>query len=143
MEDLVHLVEDFGEGGLEVNPLAHVRRPACGMLYANDAGVVCKSKKHLAKMTVIVTVFESAGLTVCETKKETTLPRTLNKVLPAPPLVIEAAGQRYICRRCIFCAWAPSYKRKRRPYAINERRIRLAWACYDRFKRDILRSFQA
>ena len=66
------------------------------MLYADDAGVVPKSTEDLAKMTVIVTVFESAGLTVSETKKETTLPRTLNKVLPAPPLVIVAAGQRYM-----------------------------------------------
>ena len=64
----MHLEEDFGEGGLEVEPLAHVRRPVCGMLYADDAGVVRQSKEDLAKMTVIVTVFESAGLTVCETK---------------------------------------------------------------------------
>ena len=90
----MHLEEDFGEGGLEVEPLAHVRKPVCGMLHADDAGVVCKSTENFAKMTVIVTVFESAGLTVCETKKETTLPRTLNKVLPTPPLVIEAASQR-------------------------------------------------
>ena len=53
---------------MEVEPLAHVRRPVCGMLYADDAGVVRQSKEDLAKMTVIVTVFESAGLTVCETK---------------------------------------------------------------------------
>ncbi len=139
----MHLEEDFGQGGLEVEPLAHVRRPVRGMLYADDPGVVCKSKEDHAKMTVIVTVFETAGLTVCETKKETTLPRTLNKDLPAPPLVIEAAGQRYVCRRCIFFAWARSYQRKRRHYAINYRRIPLAWACYDLFKRDILRLFQA
>ena len=101
---------------MDVEPLAHVRWPVCGMLYVDDAGVVCKSKEDLAKMTVIVTVFESAGLTVCETKKETTLPRTLKMVLPAPPLVIEAAGQRYVCRRCIFCAWARSYQRNRRNF---------------------------
>ena len=69
------------------------------MLYADDAGVLCKSTEDLAEMTVIVTVFESAGLTVCETIEEITLLRTLSKVLPAPSLVIEAAGQRYICRR--------------------------------------------
>ena len=81
-EDLVHLEEDFGEGGLEVETLAHVRRPVRGLLFAGDAGVVCKSTENLARITVIVTVFEAAGLTVCETKKETTPPRTLNKVLP-------------------------------------------------------------
>ena len=61
------------EGGLEVEPLAHVRRPVCDMLYADDAGVLCKSTENLAKMTVIVTVFKSAGLTVWEKHKETTL----------------------------------------------------------------------
>ena len=35
------------------------------MLYADDAGVVCKSPENLARITVIVTVFETAGLTVC------------------------------------------------------------------------------
>ena len=37
------------------------------MLYADDAGIVFKSMEGLAKvMTVIVTVFEEAGLTVSE-----------------------------------------------------------------------------
>ena len=39
------------------------------MLYADDAGIVSKSAEGLAKvMTVIVTVFEAAGLTVSEKK---------------------------------------------------------------------------
>ena len=115
----MHLEKDFGESGLEVEPLAYVRRPVCGVLYADDAGVVCNATEDLAKMTIIVTVFESAGLTVCETKNETTLLRTFNEVFPAPPLVIEAAGQMYICRRCISCAWARSYQRNRRHYVIS------------------------
>ena len=65
------------------------------MLHADDAGIMSKFTENLANMTVIVAVFESAGLTVPETKTETTLLRTLNKVLPAQPLVAEAAGQRY------------------------------------------------
>ena len=43
-------------------------------------------------MTVIVTVFESAGLTVSEKKTETMLLRTPDKTSLTPPLVIEAAG---------------------------------------------------
>ena len=92
----MHLEEDFGEGRLEIELLACVRRSVCGTLYAYDTGIVSKSTKNLANMCVIVTVFESADLTVPETKTETMLLRTLNKVLPAPPLVVEAAGQRYV-----------------------------------------------
>ena len=47
-------------------------------------------------MTAIVTVFEAAGLTVSENKTETMLLRTLNQMLEISPLVVEAAGQRYI-----------------------------------------------
>ena len=46
-------------------------------------------------MTVIVTVFEAAGLTVSEKKTETMLLRTPNQAPQTSPLVIEAAGQRY------------------------------------------------
>ena len=49
------------------------------MLYADDAGIVSKSTENLAKMTVIVTVCESAGLTVPKTKTETTLLRALRR----------------------------------------------------------------
>ena len=58
-EDLVHVEEYFGEGGSEVAPLACVRMSVCGMLYADDAGVLSKSTKDLAKMMIAnVTVFE-------------------------------------------------------------------------------------
>ena len=48
-------------------------------------------------MTVIVTVFvfESAGLTVSEKKRETMLLHTPDQTTLAPPLVIDSAGQRY------------------------------------------------
>ena len=66
------------------------------MLYAGDAGIVSKLAEGLAKMrTVIVTVFEAAGLTVSERKTETMLLRTLLQTSLAAPLVIEAAGQAY------------------------------------------------
>ena len=143
MKDLVHLEEDFRESGLEVEPLACERRSVCGMLYADNGCIVSISTGTHAKISFIVNVFESAVLTVPETKTEAMLLRALNKVLPAPPLVVEEAGQRNVPRRCILCTWARSYQRKRRQYAINIRRIRLGWPCYDRFKRDMLRSFQA
>ena len=65
----VHLEEDLEENaaGAGSDPLAYVRRAAWVMLYADDAGIVSKSAKGLAKMMiVIVTVFEAAGLTVAE-----------------------------------------------------------------------------
>ena len=47
------------------------------MLYADDAGISLRLAEGLAKMmTVIVTVFEAAGLTVSETRTETMLLRT-------------------------------------------------------------------
>ena len=67
------------------------------MLFADDAGIVSESAEGLAKMiTIIVAVFEAAGFTVSENKTETMLLRTLNQVLPISPLVVEAAGQRYM-----------------------------------------------
>ena len=95
MRDLVHLEEDLEENaaGVSSDPLACVRRAVWGMLYADDAGIVSKSAEGLAKMmTVIVTVFEAAGLTVSE-KAETMLLRTPDQVPCTSPLVIEAGGQ--------------------------------------------------
>ena len=56
-----------------------------------------QSAEGLAKtMTaVIVAVFEAAGLTVSEKKTETRLLRTPDQTILAPPLAVEAAGQRY------------------------------------------------
>ena len=80
VRDLVHLEKDLEENasGVSSDPLACVRRAVWGMLYADDSGIVStKSAEGLAKMmTVIVTVFEAAGLTVSETKTETMLLRT-------------------------------------------------------------------
>ena len=75
VRDLVHLEEDVASGK-EV-PLARVQRAVWGMLHADDAGIVSESVEALAKMmTVIVTVFEAAGLTESEKKTETMLLRT-------------------------------------------------------------------
>ena len=61
------------------------------MMYADDAVVAFKSTIDFSKMTVIVTVFESTGLTVSETKKETTLlhPRFSR---PHPPARYRCGG---------------------------------------------------
>ena len=66
------------------------------MLYEDDAGIVSKSAEGLStRMTVIITLFEAAGLTVSEKKTETVLLRTPHQASLAPPLVIEAPGQKY------------------------------------------------
>ena len=50
------------------------------MLDADDAGIMSRSAEGLAKMmTVLVTVFEAAGLAVSETKTETMPLRTPNQ----------------------------------------------------------------
>ena len=67
------------------------------MLSADDAGIVSEPVEGLAKMmTVIVTVFEEANRTESAEKTETMLLRTPDQITLAPPLVVEAAGQRYI-----------------------------------------------
>ena len=59
LRDLIHLQEDLGENGVEVEPLACAPRSVWGMMYAEDAGMVSKSTEGLAKtMTVNVTVFK-------------------------------------------------------------------------------------
>ena len=96
---MVHLEEDLEEDvvGANSDPLTCVRSAVWGMLYADDAGIASKSAEGLAKMmTVIVTVFEAAGLTVSEKKTETMLLRTPDQPPRTSPLVIEAAGQRYV-----------------------------------------------
>ena len=96
MRGLVHLEEDVVEDGVKVDPLTCVRRTVWGMLFADDGDIVSKSAKGLAKMmTVVVTVFESAGLTVSEKKTETIQLRAQNQASQTSPRVIEAAGQMY------------------------------------------------
>ena len=88
----------------------------------------------LAKtMTVIVTIFEAAGPTVSEKKTETMLLRTLHQLLPTSPLVVEAAGQRYKqTMQFLYLGGLIDANAD-----ISQRRIRLAWTCYDRFKREL------
>ena len=98
VRDFVHLEEDLDKNAARVNsdPLACVRRAVRGMLCADDAGTLYRLADGLAKMmTVIVTVFEEAGLTVSEKKTETMLLQTPDQAPCISPLVIEGASQRY------------------------------------------------
>ena len=64
------------------------------MLYADDAGLVSRSPRSLAKMmATVVEVCGAYGLTVAETKTETMVMRPPGHV--AEDLRMEAAGQRY------------------------------------------------
>ena len=106
VRDLVHFEEDLEENaaGVRSDPLACVRGAVWGMLYADDAGIVSKSAEGLAKMTtVIVTVFEAAGLTVFEKKTETMLLRTPDQ---APHRSSSRQQARGIDRQRSFCIWA-------------------------------------
>ena len=99
LKDLVYLEEKAGVGA--GTSLERARRAVWGMLYADDAGVVSKSQEGLTRMmTLIVEVFGAFGLTVSEKKTETLLMRAPDKQpkkggSPLPPLVIEAARQKY------------------------------------------------
>ena len=91
---MVHLEEDLEEDGVGVNadPLTRVRRAVWGILYADDVGIASKSSEGFAKMmTIIVTVFEAAGLTVSEKRTDTMLLRAPDQAPRASPLVIDAA----------------------------------------------------
>ena len=106
------------------------------MLYADDAGIVSKSAEGLAEMmTVIVTVFEAAGLTVSE-KTETMLLRTPYQAPYASPLVIKAAGQRY-GQTTQFLHLGGLVHAIADIMPEIKRWVRLAWACYSRFKRKL------
>ena len=106
------------------------------MLYADDLGIVSKSAEGLAKMmTVIVTVFEAAGLTASE-KTETMLPRTPDQAPCTSPLDIEAAGQRYReTTQVLHLGGLIDASANSKPEI--KRRVRVAWACYSPFKREL------
>ena len=92
-------------------------------------------------MTVIVTVFEAAGLTVSE-KTETMLLRTPDQAPCTTPLVIEAAGQRYRqITHFLYLGGLIDASAGMMPEI--KRRVRLAWTCYSRFKRELYDMFAA
>ena len=71
-------------------------KPIWGMLYADDADIVSRSRNSLAKMkTVIVAVCASFGLTFSEAKTETMC--LMTKGMDRVTFVTEAAGQ--VCKQ--------------------------------------------
>ena len=95
------------------------------------------SAEGLAKrMTAIVTVFEAAGLTVSETKTMTILLPTPNRTPQTSPLVIEAARQIY--RQAFYFLYLGGLVVANAEIMPEiTRRVRLAWACNNRFKREL------
>ena len=101
------------------------------MMYADDAGVVSRSQEGLTRMmTIIVEVFGAFGLTMSEKKQ----PK--KEGWPPPPLVIEAAGQKY----------AQTAQFRYLGGLVNEdgeltqeisHRSRAAWACIRRLSREL------
>ena len=134
---LVHLEDDLGEDGAAVDSLACVRRAVWDMLCVDDASNVSKSVEGLAKMiNVDETVFEAAGLTVYEHKTETMLLRTPYQAPQTSPLVIEAAGPRYgQSMQALYLGSLVVASADILPGIT--RRVRLACACYNRFKRKL------
>ena len=87
-------------------------------------------------MTIIVTVFKTAGLAVSEKKTETMLLPTLDQALRTSLLVIEAADQRYRqTTQFVYLGSLVDASADVMPEI--RRRIRLTWACCSRFKREL------
>ena len=80
-------------------------QPIWGMSYADDAGIVSRSRNSLAKMADIVAVCASFGLTVSLAKTETMC--LMTKRMDRVTFVTEAAGQVYkqsLCTLGKLCA---------------------------------------
>ena len=149
LTNLVHLgqegADDRNTDGERGTPLECVRRAVWGMLYADDAGFVSRSPTGLAAMmTVIVETFAEFGLSVSEKKTETLVMRTPEKPRksgappprPFPPLVIEAAGQKYAQTREFRYLGGLVTEEGDLTQEIN-RRIRAAWACLRRYGNEL------
>ena len=132
MANLVHLDESVAEGE---EPLAKVRRAVWGMLYADDAGIASRSPQGLAKMmAVIVEVCKSFGLTVSEKKTETMCMPARGEE-PAK-LEIKAAGQEYAQTGQFVYLGGSVTETPNLAVEIN-RRCRLAWWCFRRYRREL------
>ena len=111
------------------------------MLYADGARIMSKLAEGLAKMmTVFVTDFEAAGLTVAEKKTETMLLRTPDQEPCTSPLVMEAVVVRYR-QTTLFFYLGVLIDASADILPEIKRRVRLAWACYSRFKRELYYMF--
>eukprot|EP00903_Cladosiphon_okamuranus_P015101 g13968.t1 len=143
VKNLVHLEgeAEAGDGTL----LDRVRRAVWAMLYADDAAVVSKTAEGLARMmTIVVEVFREFGLTVSERKTETMVMRVKEtpSSMPTPspprpsPLVIEAAGQRYIQTAEFRYLGSLINEEGDLTREINHR-SKAAWACIRRYATEL------
>ena len=112
------------------------------MLYVDDVGVVSRSQEGLTRMmTNIVGVFGAFGLTVSKKKTETLLMRAPEKQpkkgrSSPPPLVIEAAGQKY-AQTAQFRYFGGLVNEDGDLTQEINHRSRAAWACIRRFSREL------
>ena len=98
------------------------------MLFADNVGVDLQSVEGFAKkITVIVVVFEAAGLTVTETM----FLQTPDQTTLTPPLAIKAVGQR--CKQTAQLSYLGSIAAKTLTSLEIDRQIRLIRACLERF----------
>ena len=136
---LVYLEEEAAGGA--GTPLERARRAVWGILYADDAGVVSRSREGLTRMmTTIVEVFGEFGLTMSEKKTETLLMRAPEKQPkkggpPPPPLIIEAAGQKYAQTAQFRYLGGLVNEDGELTHEVNHR-SRAAWTCIRRFSRE-------
>ena len=91
---------------MKVEPQACLRRSVWDMLYADTAGIETKSAEGLAKMmTVNVTVFEAAGLTVSERKRRQRYCGHPTRQSGPHRSSSKQRARGIICRRCSFSTW--------------------------------------
>eukprot|EP00752_Nemacystus_decipiens_P009299 g8310.t1 len=90
-------------------------------------------------MTITVEVFREFGLTVSERKTETLVMRVKEKqppLLQPPPLIIEAAGQRYAQMTEFRYLGGLVNEQGDLTREINHR-SKAAWACFKRYKTEL------
>ena len=112
-----------------------MRRAIRGMLYADDACIVSRSPRGLGQMmAVFVEVFGTFGLTISESKTETTcmpIPRA-----PATKIVVNAMGQQYR-QTTSFTYLGGTVTETPNLSDEIDRRIRAGWMGFKRYKREL------
>ena len=134
LADLIHLQEQPSKVDPET-ALECVRRAIWGMLYTDDACIVSRSPRGLARMmAVFVEVFDTFGLTISESKTETMcmpIPRA-----PATKIVFNATGQQYRQTTSLTYLGGTVNKTSNLSDEID-RRIRAGWMGFKRYKREL------
>ena len=134
LADLIHLQEQPSKVGPET-VMESVRRAIWGMLYADDACIVSRSPRGLARMmAVFVKDFDTFGLTISESKTETMcmpIPRA-----PATKIVFNATGQQYR-QTTSFTYLGGTVNETSNLSDEIDRRIRAGWMGFKHYKREL------